>query len=159
VEPGAGAILGVATACGKVWGLGEILASGLTGLSHPDFCDARNQELHCSSSDHYAPSPGGVGRSTGQTVGWRCRAAEPGISFQAHTVSFLYSFLPVPTPHLCQFPGILQPSQTDGVVLSEAALLRPTMTWCASQPPDPDPVPSQEHRHGYAIRKSLPGVG
>lgn len=54
-----------------------------------------------------APFPGGVGRPAAGPLAGDAWAAEPGISLQTLTVSFLCGFLPVPTPHLCESPGIL----------------------------------------------------
>lgn len=98
---------GGATACGKVqktawagwWSCRPLPPpiSVILGIrSHTVFL--------CQSA---APSPGGVGRSAAGPLAGDAWAAEPGISLQTLTVSFLCSFLPVPTPHLCKSPGIL----------------------------------------------------
>ena len=54
-----------------------------------------------------APTPGGAGRPAAGLLAGDAWVAEPGISLQALTVSFLCCFLPVPTPYLCKSPGIL----------------------------------------------------
>lgn len=84
------------------------MAQSLPGPSHPQFM--RFWEVGATLFffiQPQAPSPRGVGRPGGWTVGSEAWATEPGISFQTHTVSLLCCFPPVPTPHLCQSPGIL----------------------------------------------------
>lgn len=114
-----------------------------------------------------APSPGGVGRSAAGLLAGDTWAAQPGISLQTLTVSFLCCFLPVPTPHLCKSPGILLPpaagrakalgEEIDRAFPLHAALLGPSMTHCPWSP-GPHPSQGEEAQGGAPVSKSGPGA-
>lgn len=108
-----------------------------------------------------APSPGGIGRfATGLLAGdtW---AAEPGISLQTLTVSFLCSSLPVPTPHLCKSLGTqlslaLERAKALGEEIDRGLPPPKLLCW------DPQwlivPSSGEEAVGGVLVNKSVPGA-
>lgn len=133
------------------WGEGGQWSGAILGIgSHTVF-------LHQST----APSPGGIGRSATGLLAGDAWAAEPGISLQTLTVSFLCSSLPVPTPHLCKSLGIqLSPALERAKALGEEIDrgLPPPKLLCW----DPQwlivPSSGEEAVGGVLVNKSVPGA-